>query len=438
MLQENNIAIKLDCQGFLCETYMRNLEETESVFIFESQQNIETVKCPKCQGHVNICGLTNKHLKDVPIWIGIAQELCFHCHRFRCMECGTKFTEEIPFCHPGTRITERAAAWVQSLLRNKLSIRAVQNITGIHWDTVRFLHKEMMTEALKQRAKQRVKEKYRPKYLAVDEFAIHKGHTYATCVMDLETGEALWVGKGRSKADFSKFFAEIDPALLSEVKAVAMDMNASFHILVHQRLPHAQIVYDRYHMQAQFGKDVLGVVRLEQARKHKQRAAELNKSLAARQNEDTKAEKALIREEKKQYSQIKKLRWILLSNGDNLSDKQQEHLSSILSEHSDLAVCYAMKEEMCRLFSLRDPIAADAGWRNWFAAAKESGIPALVRFATLKEQCLDGLIAHASFPISTGKLEGFNNKIKVAKRVGFGFRDDDFFFLLVRFLSLIA
>ena len=62
-------------------------------------------------------------------------------------------------------------------------------------------------------------------------------------------------------------------------------------------------------------------------------------------------------------------------------------------------------------------------WKKWFAAAKESGIPALIRFAELKEKRIDGLIAHATYPISTGRLEGFNNKIKVAKRLAYGYRD---------------
>ena len=43
---------------------------------------------------------------------------------------------------------------------------------------------------------------------------------------------------------------------------------------------------------------------------------------------------------------------------------------------------------------------------------------------------------HAIFQISTGKLEGFNNKIKVAKRIAYGYRDDAFFFTLIRYLSL--
>ena len=72
----------------------------------------------------------------------------------------------------------------------------------------------------------------------------------------------------------------------------------------------------------------------------------------------------------------------------------------------------------------------------WFDAAEASGIPALMKFAELKRSRLDGLAAHAVFPISTGKLEGFNNKIKVAKRIGYGYRDEDYFFKLIRYLSI--
>ena len=60
--------------------------------------------------------------------------------------------------------------------------------------------------------------------------------------MDLGTGEVLWVGKGRSKEDFKRFFDEIEPSFLANIKAVAMDMSASYDILVKEKLPQAQIV----------------------------------------------------------------------------------------------------------------------------------------------------------------------------------------------------
>ena len=110
--------------------------------------------------------------------------------------------------------------------------------------------------------------------------------------------------------------------------------------------------------------------------------------------------------------------------------------TKVKKDHHDLAVCYAMKEEMCRLYELTDYQQSVTGWTKWFQASKESKIPALVRFAEQKEKRLSGLAAHAIYPISTGKLEGFNNKIKVAKRIGYGYRDDDFFFTLIRYLSI--
>ena len=75
---------------------------------------------------------------------------------------------------------------------------------------------------------------------------------------------------------------------LSEVEAVAMDMNASYNALVSEHMPWAEIVYDRYHMQAQFGKDVLGAVRLDEAKRH---------SAMARQMKEDGCPKAEIREE---------------------------------------------------------------------------------------------------------------------------------------------
>lgn len=280
-------------------------------------------------------------------------------------------------------------------------------------------------------------EGYKPRILAVDEFAIHKGHSYATCVMDLEQGDILWVGNGRAMKDFEKFFEDVPSDSLSAVIAVTMDMNASYNKLVTKHLPKAQIVYNRFYMQSQFGRDVLGVVRLDEARRHKAKEKEILADISDDTDKETmKSLKQEAKSEKQEYSQLKKLRWSLLINSDKLSDSKTEQLQSILQDHHDLTVCYAMKEEMCRLYELTDYQQAVTGWTKWFRAAKESEIPALVRFVIQKEKRLPGLAAHDIYSISTGKLEGFNNKIKVAKRIGYGYRDDDFFFTLIRYLSI--
>ena len=408
MLREEDITIQIKSQGYECKTYTANVEGTEAVLLFESRQRTADMRCPVCGSTVHIYDSGSMNLRDMPIWVGCKQELCFITHRYRCTKCRTCFTEEVPFKYPGTRITRRAAGWVRELLRGRLSIKAVQEITGIHWDTVHHIHEEMMEEALESRAEEL-----------------------------LDTGEVIWAGKGRSKEDFKHFFDDMPKGYLSEVCAVAMDMNASYNILFAEKLPKAVIVYDRYHMQAQYGKDVLGAVRLQEARKHQSEAKNILETAESLDDPEQKRRlKAEAKEEKQRYSQLKGLRWTLLTNGAKLSDEKAQHLQSILSDHSDLAVCYAMKEELCALFELRDPLAAYEGWKRWFDAAEASGIPALVKFAELKRSRLDGLAAHAVFPISTGKLEGFNNKIKVAKRIGYGYRDDEYFFTLVRYLAL--
>ena len=109
--------------------------------------------------------------------------------------------------------------------------------------------------------------------------------------------------------DFEKFFKQTDSSLLSTVMAVAMDMNASYNRLVEKYLPQAIIVYDRYHMQAQFGKEVLGVVRLEEARKHKHISEEILAGIHEDTDKETRRElKLQAKTEKQNYSKLKKAR----------------------------------------------------------------------------------------------------------------------------------
>lgn len=437
MLILDDIKVEFESQGFKGTHLGTSPHKDKTVLFLESIRPTETMRCPVCGNSVYIYENYYVNLKDIPLWKGVEHICSCFIHRYRCTGCQKTFTEEIPFKYPGTRITYRAANWIKGFLQQKMSIKAIQELTGIHWDTIRKVQREIMDAAIWEREDALKKSGYKPRILAVDEFAIHKGHSYATCVMDLEQGDILWVGKGRAIKDFEKFFEDMPSDALSEVIAVAMDMNASYNKLVTKHLPNAQIVYDRFHMQSQFGRDVLGVVRLDEARKHKARSKEILADIHDGIDKETKQIiKATAKAEKREYSKLKKLRWTLLTKGSNLSDDKTEHLKTILQDHHDLAVCYAMKEEMCRLYELTDYQQALDGWNQWFDAAKESDIPALTKFAAQKESRIPGLAAHAVFQISTGKLEGFNNKIKVAKRIAYGYRDDDFFFSLIRYLSI--
>ena len=422
------------------EVFVEKNEETKKVTVtYISKRATGSVQCPSCGGSVEIHDDYEAEFKDFPIDPDYRQTINLKYHRYKCKTCRKKFTEDISTIkYPRARLSHRSALWIKKLLTAGLPISSLVKLSGIHWATVKKIYEDVMDEALNKREKYVSETGYKPRYLAVDEFAIHKGHKYATCVMDLDNGEIIWAGIGRSKEEFKAFFKDTDIEYLSKVKAVAMDMNASYNILFKEYLPQAQIVYDRYHMQAQFGRDVLGVVRLDAAREHKKKANELKLELSTTEDEDKRAElNKQIKEENIEYRKVKKGRWPVLRNQDNLTEKQSEVLKDILDRHLDLAVCYALKEEMIELFKLTDPKQAKEGWEKWFKACAESGIPALIKFATNKEKNrMDGLVAHATYHISTGKLEGMNNKIKVAKRIAYGYRDEEYFFKLIKYKSL--
>jgi transposase len=438
LLNTNNTQINIKCQQYSCSRFRFEKDNTELWLEFQSTQETTEVCCQYCgERSVDIHDNYTTTLIDMPIWTDIRQYITVTYHKYKCRSCSRVFNEDICFKDPDARVTDRAAIWVQALLKYGLCISSVVRLTGINWKAANLIHKRVMDEALTSRKQYLKAIGYKPTYLAVDEFAIHKGQKYATCVMDLDTGEVIWVGKGRATEDFRKFFLEYDMENLSDVKAFAMDMNASYNKLVEEYMPGVDIVYDRYHMQAQFGKEVLGVVRLNEARKHRDNAQDIKEILVGETDPDIRRKwKQEYKEERKKYSDIKNSRWPILTSHSNLNDDKKEALDRILKEHNDIAVCYAMKEELCRLFDLDDPGEAREGWISWFEAAKASRIEPLKHFAELKEPRLEGLIAHSVHHISTGKLEGLNNKIKVAKRVGYGYRDDDYFFTLVRYISI--
>jgi transposase len=71
-------------------------------------------------------------------------------------------------------------------------------------------------------------------------------------------------------------------------------------------------------------------------------------------------------------------------------------------------------------------------WAGWYERAMASGIAPLVHFAQRLAKSVEYVVNHARFPMHTSLVEGINNKIKVLKRVAYGYRDDAYFFLKIR------
>jgi len=169
----------------------------------------------------------------------------------------------------------------------------------------------------------------------------------------------------------------------------------------------ARIVYDLFHVVAKYGREVIDRVRVDQANR--------------------------LRADPKARRVVKSCRWLLLRNKENVTRTEDRiRLRELLAANRPLLTVYLLKDDLKHLWDYRYPKAARRFWKQWYSRAIRSRIEPLKRFALKLKPYLDGIIAHCRWPLHTSVIEGINNKIKVIKRMAYGFRDDEYFFLRIR------
>jgi transposase len=103
-----------------------------------------------------------------------------------------------------------------------------------------------------------------------------------------------------------------------------------------------------------------------------------------------------------------------------------------LAANRKLAVVYVLKDDLKHLWDYVVHGHALRFWEQWYSRAIRSRIEPLKKFARNLKTHLREIISHCQWPLHTSLLEGINNKIKVIKRMAYGFRDDEYFFLKIR------
>ena len=122
-------------------------------------------------------------------------------------------------------------------------------------------------------------------------------------------------------------------------------------------------------------------------------------------------------------------KWLLLRNRSNLTPEHEVQLEELLAVNQNLMTVYVLNEDLKQLWRHTDTKQAQTAVAAWIRRAQASGIPALQRFARNLMTYVHGIVAHARWQLNTSVLEGINNKIKVIKRMAYGYRDDEYFFL---------
>lgn len=364
-------------------------------------------RCSQCGEPVSeVHDVTERRVRDLPI-LDHETWIVFPRARVRCPRCGTT-VEAVPWLDKHQRMTKRLAEKIARLAM-VLPVAHVASWFGVHWETVKQLHRRALEAQLGPLTAESLRG---VRLLVVDEFAIQKGHRYATVIVDAETKRVLWVARGRDRAALRPFFDLLGTDGCASIEAVAMDMHAAYGEEVRANCPGAAIVYDLYHVVAKYGREVIDRVRVDEA------------------NRIARADgPGPVREARRV---IKGARWLLLKNRTNITRAESVRLDELLEANESLFIVYVLKDDLKQIWRCSDPETAERFWHAWYRRALASGVAPLVRFAKLLAPYVPGIIAHCRYPLHTGLVEGINNKIKVLKRMAYGYRDDAYFFLRIR------
>lgn len=326
------------------------------------------------------------------------QELVLHGHLQRCGKCGKRIRESIEFADGSSRYI-RAVGRFMVMLCGITTIKHAAAFLGVGWDLV----KDAFKADLERRHKKRPLRKIR--YIAVDEFATHKGHKYMTVVLDLETGEILHAQEGKDATALAGFLEDLKRGK-APLKAIAVDMSEAYASAIRQVFGGTvDLVHDPFHVTA----------------------------LASKAIDETRRDlfRQLQGEEKKA---VKGSRFLLLRGLENLKESGMTRLMNLMAVNEPLYQAYLLKEDLRMFWNLPDAAAGTAFLDQWTKEARGLGNRHFAKLADTLNAHRSGLLAYFKHRISTGPLEGLNNKIKVLKRQAYGFRDMAFFKLRLYFL----
>jgi len=364
---------------------------------FTIAQDPEDCRCSACGSREVISrGQAERRFRSLPIG-GRPTAVILPIPRVECRACSAVRQVEVPFADPRRSYTKAFERYALELSR-RMTIRDVAAHLDVGWDLIKDIQKRDLSRRF---AKPKLKHL---RHLAIDEIAAAKGHRYLTIVLDLDSGAVVFVGEGKGAAALKPFWKRLRPSG-AKIEAVAMDMSAGYRQAVATNLPKAKIVFDRFHVVKLFN-DKLSDLRREL---HREATDVLHKQV------------------------LKGTRWLLLKHPENLDETKGEkkRLEEALALNKTLATAYYMKEELRQLWDQPGKRFATVFLDGWIRRALASGIRMLRQMAATLATYRSGLLAYYDVMITSGPLEGTNNKIKTMKRQAYGFRDREFFKLKI-------
>ena len=237
--------------------------------------------------------------------------------------------------------------------------------------------------------------------IGIDEISFRRGHKYLTIVVDHDSGRLLWAAEGRDSATLDGFFDALGERRAAQLTHVSADAAEWIASVVARRAPAAVRCADAFHIVA-WATDALDVVRRQvwnAARGGKRGSTETSKAL-------------------------KRARYALWKNPDNLTERQRAKLAWIAKTNPLLYRAYLLKEGLRTVFAIdgTDGIEALDRWIGW---ARRCRIPAFVELSRRITRQRDAITAALASGLSNARIESTNTRIRLIIRRGFGFHSAD-------------
>jgi transposase len=374
-----------------------NTKYQDGGVVFTIRQRPHTYRCPVCNARtVWPRGRQERTFKALPIG-GKPVTVVLPIPRVECPTCGIVRQVPLTFADPRRSYTKAFERYALELSR-LMTIQDVARHLQVSWDTIKDLVKRDLSKRFKKPRLKKLKQ------IAIDEISVGHGQRYLTVVLNLETGAVVFVGDGKGADALQPFWGRLR-AVRAKVEAVATDMSPAYIQAVREHLGDAVHVFDHFHVIKLFNEKLSDFRR------------ELYHEATA------KMDKVVL----------KGTRWLLLKNPENLdpTKKEGERLEEALRMNQPLATAYYLKEDLRQIWLQPDKETARRVLEDWIRRAEASCIKLLQKFAGTLAMYRTGILAYYDCRISTGPLEGTNNKIKTMQRQAYGFRDQEFFKLKI-------
>jgi len=309
--------------------------------------------------------------------------------RVNCPEHGV-VVERVPWAEHGsgfTRHFEEQVAW----LVVECSKTAVAHLMRIAWRTVGRILERVARRLVKPR-----QQLAGLRRIGIDEISFRRGQRYLTVVVDRDSGRLVWAAEGRDEKTLHLFFAELGRRRTSRIIEVSADGASWISNVVRFHCPKAVIGLDPFHCIAWATKAV----------------DEIRREVWNDARHDGDAAHATA---------LKRTRWALLKNTENLTARQHAKLAWVERVNQPLYRAHLLKEQLRIVFQLpfTDAVQLLEEWMQW---AWESELDAFVRLGDTIANHLDAILVTLDRRLSNALVEAVNTRIRLLTRRAFGFR----------------